>query len=60
MPIEETGRIYGEIQDGRKRPGVPVPINDIWIASACIETGSTLVTYDSHFKSIPGVRFWLF
>jgi tRNA(fMet)-specific endonuclease VapC len=58
LATEETPQIYGEIQDRLKRAGTPIPINDIWIASACIETGSRLVTFDQHFDLIPGLRRW--
>ena len=57
-PTSETAQIYGEIQDQLKRAGTPIPINDIWIASSSIESGSTLVTYDTHFQLIPSVRLW--
>jgi tRNA(fMet)-specific endonuclease VapC len=58
MPTHETAAIYGEIMDILKRNGSPIPINDVWIACATIESGSKLVTYDQHFKSIPGLRLW--
>lgn len=58
LPTLETAQIYGETQDQLKRAGTSIPINDIWIASACIESGSTLVTFDQHFQKIPGLRLW--
>ena len=58
LPTLETAQIYGETQDELKRAGTPIPINDIWIASSCIESGSTLVTYDKHFHHIPSIRLW--
>ena len=58
LPSNETAQIYGEIQDRLKRDGTPIPINDIWIASACVESGSTLITYDKHFLLISGIRIW--
>ncbi|GAB5558440.1 MAG: hypothetical protein SynsKO_00870 [Synoicihabitans sp.] len=58
LATEETPQIYGEVQDRLKRAGTPIPVNDIWIASACIETGSRLVTFDQHFRSIAGLRLW--
>lgn len=58
LPTTETGQIYGEIQDALKRAGTPIPINHIWIASSCIETGSILITFDGHFQTIPGLRLW--
>ncbi len=41
-----------------KKSGTSLPINDIWIAAHALETGSVVVTYDIHFKSIPGLRLW--
>tara|TARA_R110002111_G_scaffold183027_1_gene248732 strand:- start:23 stop:418 length:396 start_codon:yes stop_codon:yes gene_type:complete len=58
LATAETPQIFGEIQDRLKRDGTPIPINDIWIASACIESGSKLITYDRHFRTIPGLRVW--
>lgn len=54
----ETAEIYAEIKIFLKKKGVPIPVNDIWIAAHTIETGSVLVTYDKHFLKIPGLRVW--
>lgn len=53
---EETAEIFSEIMYKLKSAGTPIPINDIWIASNCIETGSVLITGDKHFKLISGLR----
>ena len=55
---EETSEIFGEIKCNLKTKGTPIPINDIWIASHAIESGSILITYDTHFKEIEGLRLW--
>ena len=54
----ETAEIFGEIKAGLSKKGKMIPLNDIWIAAHSIETGSKLVTYDKHFKSISGLRIW--
>jgi tRNA(fMet)-specific endonuclease VapC len=54
----ETAEIFGEIKAGLSKKGKMIPLNDIWIAAHSIETGSKLVTYDKHFKSINGLRIW--
>lgn len=54
----ETAEVFGEMKNTLKQAGTPVPINDIWIASHTLETGSVIVTFDRHFCSIPGVRIW--
>jgi len=33
-------------------------IYDAWIAAHAIETGSTVVTYDNHFKNVAGLHLW--
>ena len=54
----ETAEVYGQIKDALRRAGTPVPINDVWLSAQAIETGSVLVTFDSHFENVPGVRLW--
>jgi predicted nucleic acid-binding protein len=36
----------------------PIPINDVWIVSGAVETSSLLITYDNHFRQVPGIRLW--
>jgi tRNA(fMet)-specific endonuclease VapC len=55
---EETAEIFGEIKHLLKKQGTPIPLNDIWIAAQCIEHGAVLVTHDSHFSQVPGLRIW--
>ena len=54
----ETSEIFGEVKHALKKRGTPIPMNDIWIASQCMELGSVLVTYDGHFKNVAGLRIW--
>ena len=54
----ETAAIYAKIKNQIYKLGKPIPSNDVWIAAQTIETGSVLVTYDDHFKYIPGLRIW--
>ena len=54
----ETAEIFGEIKSGLTKKGKMIPLNDIWIAAHTIETGSKLITFDSHFKQINGLRIW--
>jgi len=54
----ETSEIFGEIKASLRHSGKMIPLNDIWIAAHSIETGSKLLTYDSHFKQIAGLRLW--
>ncbi len=54
----ETSEIFGEIKAELSKKGKMIPLNDIWIAAHTVETGAKLVTFDSHFKVINGLRIW--
>jgi tRNA(fMet)-specific endonuclease VapC len=54
----ETAEIFAQIKNALRKAGTPIPINDIWIAAHAMETGSVLITFDGHFRSIPGLRMW--
>lgn len=59
IPVtSETADIYAQVAHHLKKQGTPIPINDIWIGAHAIETGSKLITLDSHFSKIPGIRIW--
>ena len=55
---QETADIFGTVKNSLKLAGTPIPINDVWIASHALETGSVIVTYDKHFDFVPGIRVW--
>jgi predicted nucleic acid-binding protein len=46
---------YGIIVKALRKQGTPIPTNDIWIAAVALETGSRLISYDTHFECIPGL-----
>jgi len=54
----ETAEYFGLIKAALKKSGQPIPLNDVWIAAHALETGAVLVTYDSHFRAVPGLRTW--
>jgi tRNA(fMet)-specific endonuclease VapC len=54
----ETAEIFGIVKDSLRKAGKPIPVNDVWIAAHALETGSVLVTYDDHFRVVPGLRIW--
>jgi tRNA(fMet)-specific endonuclease VapC len=54
----DTADYFSLIKSSLARSGQPIPLNDVWIAAHALETGSVLVTYDAHFKSVPGLRTW--
>lgn len=50
---------YGQIYSALKNAGTLVPINDVWIAAQTIAEDAALVTFDEHFKKIPGLNLIL-
>ncbi len=46
---------YGILIKILKEQGTPIPSNDIWIAAVVMDTGSKLLSQDSHFQNIPGI-----
>jgi tRNA(fMet)-specific endonuclease VapC len=55
---EETSKVFGQVKNDLKKAGTPLPINDVWIAAHTLESGSTIITYDIHFREIPDLRIW--
>ena len=55
---QESAEIYSQIKVFLRRKGIPIPTNDVWIASHAIESGAVLISYDKHFLKIPGLRIW--
>ena len=53
---EATSEHYGSLKAHLKKNGTPIPHNNVWIAAQALETGSMLVTFDSHFEHVPGLR----
>ncbi len=51
----DVARAYGEIVVDLRRAGSPIPTNDIWIAAAAARAGATVLTYDTHFRSVTRV-----
>lgn len=54
----ETAEVFGQVVMTLRQAGTPIPMNDVWIASQAIETGSVIVTFDEHFRRVPGLRIW--
>jgi tRNA(fMet)-specific endonuclease VapC len=56
VPItDETSEWFASIKRQLRKKGRPIPINDVWIAASCMEHGSQLLTFDSHFEEIDGL-----
>jgi len=54
----DTAEVFGQLKSSLKKAGTPLPINDVWIAAHAVESGSVMVTYDGHFKTIAVLRLW--
>lgn len=50
-----TAEAYGQIKNGLKTKGQPLPENDIWIAAIALQHSLAVVTRDQHFKAIDGL-----
>ena len=55
---QETSDIFGTIKNRLRSAGKPIPINDVWIAAHATESGSHIVTFDSHFNAVSGLLLW--
>ena len=51
-----VARKYGIIYLALAKKVAKIPINDIWIAACCMETGGTLVTRDRHFSHVDQIE----
>jgi len=51
-----TADLYALVYAALRRKGRPIPTNDLWIAASSLEHAAALLTLDSHFQSIDGLR----
>ena len=58
LPSVVVGRRRLILKTDLKDSGTPIPINDVWIAAHAMETGSVLISYDTHFTMVAGLRLW--
>ena len=54
-PGQEVAERYGYLVRDLRQQGTPIPTNDLWIAATALETGARLVSYDTHFRHVPGL-----
>ena len=55
---EQTWRRAGELAAELRSKGRTLPMSDLIVAALAIEHGLTVLTADSHFRHIPGVRLY--
>jgi tRNA(fMet)-specific endonuclease VapC len=53
---EHVARKYAIIYTALVKKGRQIPVNDVWIAACCMETGGTLLTRDKHFEFIDQIE----
>jgi tRNA(fMet)-specific endonuclease VapC len=51
-----TSGIYSDIRLLLKSNGTPIPSNDLWIAAITLENRLPLLSNDSHFDLVPGIK----
>ena len=57
IPIDASiAARYATVRLRLKEIGRPIPENDIWVAAACLELDVTLLSQDTYFEHIPGLR----
>ncbi len=47
---DEAASHYAELWVDLRQAGTPVPTNDVWVAALALRSGSTILTYDEHFR----------
>lgn len=55
LPDEQTAHHYGQLHAQLRQKGVPIPTNDLWIASLIVQHDLILCTSDRHFQHLPQV-----
>ncbi len=52
----DVARRYGSAFAALRRAGTPIPVNDLWIAATTLDCGGHLLTFDGHFRAVPGLN----
>ena len=53
---ETTAYHYADIRLELKKVGRPIPTNDLWIAALTRQHGSIILSRDSHFDHVAGIK----
>ena len=53
---EETSKHYAQIRSELKKAGKPIPSNDLWIAALARQHRLPLMSQDTHFDTVPGLK----
>jgi predicted nucleic acid-binding protein len=52
----ETAVSYAEARATLKRRGTPIPANDLWIAALALEHHLPVLSRDTHFDAVAGLK----
>jgi tRNA(fMet)-specific endonuclease VapC len=59
LPVSwDTAERFALIKQNLEKKGTPIPLNDVWIAAQCQETGAVLASFDTHFDTVEGILRW--
>lgn len=53
---ETTAKEYADVREMLKRKGRPIPANDVWIAALARQHGLPVLSRDTHFDYVPGLK----
>ena len=57
LPVSRgTADYYASVYTFLQAKGTPIPVNDVWIAAAALETGGTICTKDRHLLGLPLIQ----
>lgn len=54
----KTSELFRSLIKQLKQNKLLLPINTVLVAAHAVETDALIVSYDGHFKKIPGIRLW--
>ena len=52
----ETAAAYAVVREALRAQGTPIPENDVWISALAIEHGLDIVSRDTDFDRVAGLR----
>ena len=55
-PDNATLEHYSDLAAHLRKKGTPIPTNDVWIASLCLQHDMPLAAIDAHFSLIEGLK----
>jgi predicted nucleic acid-binding protein len=56
FPNRETADLYAAVRHDLRKKGRPIPDNDVWIAALARQHSLEIVSQDSHFDEVVGIR----